>query len=39
MSEPEQFDHFVQFYETDPRLYDALLGFIGGGPAAGEAGA
>jgi signal transduction histidine kinase/ActR/RegA family two-component response regulator len=38
MSEPELFEHFVQFYEADPALYDSLVTFIGGGLAAGEAG-
>jgi signal transduction histidine kinase/FixJ family two-component response regulator len=34
----EELEHFVQFYEADPPLLDALTGFIGGGLAAGGAG-
>jgi signal transduction histidine kinase/ActR/RegA family two-component response regulator len=32
------FDHVVHFYEADASLSDALMGFIGDGLAAGEAG-
>jgi signal transduction histidine kinase/ActR/RegA family two-component response regulator len=38
MSDPEPFEHFVQFYEADQPLSDSLASFIGGGLAAGEAG-
>src|SRR5258705_456882 len=34
----EELEHFVQFYEADLPLLDALTGFIGGGLAAGGAG-
>jgi hypothetical protein len=38
MSDPEPFEHFVQFYEADQPLSDSLASFIGDGLAAGEAG-
>ena len=38
MAPAEEFEHVVQFYETEPPLLDALAGFIGGGLAAGDAG-
>jgi signal transduction histidine kinase/ActR/RegA family two-component response regulator len=38
MVETEEFEHVVQFYEAEPPLSDSLLGFIGDGLAAGEAG-
>ena len=38
MSDPEPFEHFVQFYEADPSLTTRCVTFIGGGLAAGEAG-
>ncbi len=34
----EEFDHVVHFYEVETSLSDALMGFIGDGLAAGEAG-
>jgi signal transduction histidine kinase/ActR/RegA family two-component response regulator len=38
MAQGEEFEHFVQFYEAEPPLFDSLVGFIGDGLAAGEAG-
>jgi signal transduction histidine kinase/ActR/RegA family two-component response regulator len=38
MSDPEPFEHFVQFYEADQPLSDSLASFIGDGLTAGEAG-
>ncbi|MGH7421000.1 MAG: MEDS domain-containing protein, partial [Candidatus Rokuibacteriota bacterium] len=38
MAETVGFEHLVHFYEADDSLLESLVGFIGGGLAAGEAG-
>jgi signal transduction histidine kinase/ActR/RegA family two-component response regulator len=38
MPSTKEFEHLVQFYESEAPLHDSLVGFIGGGLAAGEAG-
>jgi signal transduction histidine kinase/CheY-like chemotaxis protein len=38
MPRAEELEHFVQFYEAEPPLFDSLVSFIGDGLAAREAG-